>query len=100
MLEAIQKGANPNINATIRDRYFNSACTTPSTVFPIIMRLKNIHIRKIDNAGIRIYYEEMLTKLMGKINEFPHRLTLEEQGHFMLGYYHQVQKIYTKKEEQ
>ena len=100
VLEAIQKGANPNINATIRDRYFNSACTTPSTVFPIIMRLKNSHIRKIDNAGIRIYYEEMLTKLMGKINEFPHRLTLEEQGHFMLGYYHQVQKIYTKKEEQ
>ena len=32
---------------------FNSACTTPSTVFPIIMRLKNSHIRKIDNAGMR-----------------------------------------------
>ena len=41
----------------------------------------------------------MLTELMGKIEKFPRRLSLEEQGKFMLGYYHQVQKKYEKKEE-
>ncbi|MFR1831978.1 MAG: type I-C CRISPR-associated protein Cas8c/Csd1 [Lachnospiraceae bacterium] len=100
VLEEIQEKANPSINTTIRDRYFNSACTTPAAVFPIIIRLKNSHIRKFDKVGMRIYYENMLTELMGKLDVFPRRLTLEEQGQFMLGYYHQVQKRYTKKEEE
>ena len=40
-------------------------------------------------------YEISLEKMQG----FPSRLSLEEQGKFMLGYYHQVQKRYEKKEE-
>ena len=99
VLEDIQEKANPGINTTIRDRYFNSACTTPSVVFPVLLRLKNSHIRKIDNIGLKKKYEELLTELSGKLNEYPARLTLEEQGMFMLGYYHEVQKRYTKKED-
>ena len=99
VLEAVQEEANPGINATIKDRYFNSACATPGTIFPILMKLKNSHIRKINAPGKKIYYEKLLTELMGKIRDFPKRLTLEEQGRFMLGYYHQVQKRYEKKEE-
>ena len=63
------------------------------------MKLKNSHIRKINAPGKKIYFEKLLTELMGKIRDFPKRLTLEEQGRFMLGYYHQVQKRYEKKEE-
>lgn len=92
VLEDIQEKANPGINTTIRDRYFNSACTTPSVVFPVLLRLKNSHIRKIDNIGLKKKYEELLTELSGKLNEYPARLTLEEQGMFILGYYHEVQK--------
>lgn len=99
VLEAIQEDANPGINTTIRDRYFNSACTTPASVFPVLLRLKNSHIRKLDNIGLKVKYEKILTELMGKLNEYPARLTLEEQGMFMLGYYHEVQKRYTKKED-
>lgn len=104
VLEAIQEDANPGINATIKDRYFNSACATPAAVFPILLKLKNSHIRKIENK--EIYYERILTALQGKIEAkegqtaaYPRRLSLEEQGMFILGYYHQVQKRFEKKEE-
>ena len=107
VLEFIQREANPGINATIRDRYFNSACATPASVFPILIKLKNSHMKKIEreSAGTKVYYEKLLTELIGKIElsdnmqGFPSRLSLEEQGKFMLGYYHQVQKRYEKKEE-
>lgn len=104
VLEAIQQEANPGINATIRDRYFNSACATPASIFPILLKLKNSHIRKIENK--KIYFEKKLTELQGKIDvsedcvsAYPHRLSLEEQGMFILGYYHQVQKRFEKKED-
>ncbi len=105
VLEAIQEDANPGINATIKDRYFNSACAAPASVFPILLKLKNSHIRKLE-TGKRIFYEKILTGLQGMIevkNEqsaaFPRRLSLEEQGMFILGYYHQVQKRFEKKGE-
>lgn len=101
VLEAVQEEANRGLNTTIRDRYFNSACSTPEAIFPILMKLKTSHIRKIErqNMGKKISLEKQLTELMGKLEFFPKRLTLEEQGRFMLGYYHQVQKRYEKKEE-
>lgn len=105
VLEAIQEDANPGINATIKDRYFNSACAAPASVFPILLKLKNSHIRKLE-TGRRIFYEKMLTGLEGMIEvengqsaAFPRRLSLEEQGMFILGYYHQVQKRFEKKED-
>lgn len=101
VLEFIQKDTNPVIKATIRDRYFNSACATPASVFPILIKLMNSHIKKLerDNLGAKINYENQLTEIMGKLDEFPRRLTLEEQGKFDLGYYHQVQDKYTKRED-
>ena len=92
---------NPGIKATIRDRYFNSACATPATIFPVLIKLKNSHMKKLerDKGSAKIYYEKLLTELMGKLDEYPKRLLLEEQGKFILGYYHQVQKKYEKREE-
>mgnify|MGYP005765598725 FL=1 len=101
VLESIQMEANPGIKATIRDRYFNSACATPASIFPVLIKLKNSHMKKLerDKSSAKIYYEKLLTELMGKLDEYPKRLSLEEQGKFILGYYHQVQKKYEKKEE-
>lgn len=100
VLEAIQEDANPGINATIKDRYFNSACATPGVIFPVLFKLKNSHIRKLSD-GKRIYYEKMLTQLQGEIpvTGTPKTLSLEQQGQFILGYYHQTQKRFEKKEE-
>lgn len=101
VLESIQQDANPGISATIRDRYFNSACAAPASVFPVLMKLKNSHMKKIERerAGSKIYYEKLLTEILEKLKEFPARLSLEEQGKFILGYYHQMQKRYEKREE-
>ncbi len=101
ILESIQKDANPGIKSTIRDRYFNSACATPASIFPVLIKLKNSHMKKLerDRVGTKIYYEQLLTEIIGKLEEYPKRLSLEEQGKFILGYYHQMQKKYEKREE-
>lgn len=99
VLESIQKDANLGIKSTIRDRYFNSACATPASVFPILIKLKNSHMKKLERekGGAKVYYERLLTDLAGKLEEYPKRLALEEQGKFILGYYHQEQKKYEKR---
>lgn len=100
VLEAVQDAANPGINTTIKDRYFNSACATPAVIFPTLLKLAQKHLQKLDNR-ISIYYNQQLTALMGMIHEdFPARMTLPEQGAFEIGYYHQTQKRYEKKSKE
>lgn len=101
VLETIQKEASPTITTTIRDRYFNSACATPAVIFPVLIKLKNSHMKKLerDKGGAKVYYEKELTEIMGKLAAFPKRLSLEQQGQFALGYYHQQQEKYKKGED-
>ena len=100
VLEALQLKANPGINATIKDRYFNSACATPAVVFPALIRLAQNHLNKLD-GGVKVYYDKMITGLFNTMDEsYPVRLSLQDQGIFQIGYYHQKQKFFTKKEEQ
>ena len=97
--EAVQEKANPGINATIKDKYFNSAAATPAMIFPILDNLCQKHLRKLD-TGIRISFDRQIGQLksvMGESN--PVRLSLPEQGSFYLGYYHQKQFRFTKKED-
>ena len=99
VLEAIQSDANPGINATIRDKYFSSASATPGVVFPTLVNLAQKHLRKLDE-GKKIFYDKQLTELMSKLGEtYPNRMTLPQQGAFQLGYYHQTQYRFTKKED-
>lgn len=105
LLENIQQGANPGINTTIKERYFNSACATPASVFPILLKLANTHLSKLD-GGKAVYFKKKIGALMDKIMmpdegiPFPARLTLEEQGAFILGYYQETQARYKGKEEE
>ena len=97
--EALQESANPGINTTIKDKYFNSASATPATIFPILDNLSQKHLRKLD-TGLRITYDRQIGALKNILGESnPARLSLPEQGSFNLGYYHQKQFRYTKKEE-
>lgn len=99
VLEAIQSDANPGINATIRDKYFSSASATPGVVFPTLVNLAQKHLRKLDE-GKKIFYDKQLTELMSKLGEtYPNRMNLPQQGSFQLGYYHQTQYRFTKKED-
>ena len=99
VLEGLQQSANPGINTTIRDRYFNAACATPANVFPTLLKLAQNHLNKLD-GGLNVHYDKLLTSLCGRITEsLPKHLSLEDQGVFQLGYYHQKQAMYTKKED-
>jgi CRISPR-associated protein Csd1 len=100
VLEKIQQEANPGINATIRDKFYASASFTPSTVFGNLMRLKNHHLSKLENTGRRIWFEKLLGEILSAIPDFPAHLTLDDQGRFAIGYYHQVQDLWTKKLDQ
>ena len=97
VLEKAQQDANPGIKATIKDRYFTSACATPATVFPVLLRLSNHHISKSDYGYVSDNkIRDLLDKFDVDNNPFPSHLTLEEQGIFILGYYHQQKANYEK----
>lgn len=97
--EAVQEAANPGINATIKDKYFNSASATPAMIFPILDNLAQKHLRKLPVA-LNIYYDKQIGSLKNILGETnPARLSLPEQGSFNLGYYHQKEFRYAKKEE-
>lgn len=97
-LEKIQAEANPGINATIRDRFYGAASGTPVAVFSNLMRLKNHHLAKLENMGRRINFERLIAEIINAVEDFPAHLSLADQGRFAIGYYHQNQHFYTKKE--
>lgn len=95
VLEKIQEEANPGINATIRDRYYGAASSTPVAVFTTLLRLKNAHLKKLA-AGRVVWFEKLLGEVLGEITDFPKHLPLPDQGRFALGYYHQRQAFFAR----
>lgn len=97
VLEKLQQEANPGINTTIKDKYFTSACATPATVFPVLLRLSGHHSSKVQYGYT---YENKIRDILDKIDmdsePFPTHLSLDQQGVFILGYYHQYQSNYKK----
>lgn len=100
VLEKVQGEAIGDVNASIKDRYFTSACASPRTVFPTLLRLSQHHIAKAEYgyaSDRRI--QDILNLLDVEKNPIPSRLTLDEQGIFVLGYYHQRAAFFTKKND-
>lgn len=98
VLEKIQEEANPGLNATIRERYYGAASSTPVAVFTTLMRLKNHHLAKLVHPGRVRFFEQLLGDILGGVQDFPAHLNLPDQGRFAIGYYHQRQDLFTKKE--
>ena len=96
VLEKIQEEANPGLNATIRDRYYGAASSTPVIVFSTLLKLKNHHLSKLENPGRVVNLEKRLGEIMDGIDDFPGQLALEDQGRFAIGYYHQRQDFFKK----
>lgn len=97
ILEMIQKNAlGDGINATIKDKYFASACSNPSLVFPNLLKLAQHHLAKIDGN----YWDKKLGQCLSLLesDSLPKILDMENQGRFILGYYQQTQKNYEKRE--
>jgi CRISPR-associated protein Csd1 len=97
VLEKIQEEASPGLNATIRDRYYGAASSTPVSVFTTLLRLKNHHLGKL-NRGRAVQMEKLISEIMDGLADFPRQLALPDQGRFALGYYHQRQTFFAKSE--
>ncbi|MFO0651108.1 MAG: type I-C CRISPR-associated protein Cas8c/Csd1 [Polyangiales bacterium] len=91
-LEKLQQMA-VNPNATLRDRFYGAASSTPAVVFPRLLRLSMHHAARLDGG----WPESIKARLMARIDAFPRVLGLEEQGLFAIGYYHQQQDFFTKR---
>ena len=89
------------INSTIKDRFYGSASATPCTVLPQLLRLAQYHIHKVKrmNEGRDWGTEKMIEEIMQDIQRFPAHLSLDEQGLFAIGYYHQRKDFYTKSDK-
>jgi CRISPR-associated protein Csd1 len=98
VLEKTQEEASPGLNATIRDRYYGAASSTPVAVFTTLLRLKNHHIAKL-NKGRAVNLEKLIGEVIDGIGDFPAHMPLQEQGRFALGYYHQRQSFFAKTEQ-
>ena len=97
VLEKVQQEAIGDMNASIKDRYFTSACASPKTVFPQLLRLSQHHINKAKYGYVSDKNIEKIMNLLDiEKNPFPSHLTLDEQGIFVLGYYHQRAAFYVK----
>jgi CRISPR-associated protein Csd1 len=94
LLEMIQKDSvEEELNRTIKDSYFTAASTTPSLVFPRLCRLSQHHLAKLD-TGLRIHRERQFGEVINKLrNTFPRLLSLDDQGKFVIGYFHQRQDL-------
>jgi CRISPR-associated protein Csd1 len=95
-LERAQELANPNLNATIRDRFYGSASSTPVAAFPHLLKLKNYHIAKLENKGTAVNLEKLIGEIMNGLGSFPPHLSLADQGRFAIGYYHQRNSFFNK----
>ncbi|SDW00159.1 type I-C CRISPR-associated protein Cas8c/Csd1 [Nitrosomonas communis] len=106
VLEKIQEVAQPNINATIRDRFYGAASSTPVSVFSTLLKLKNHHVAKLDERGRKILYrafednkpDDYIAIIFNNVPDFPTHLNLQDQGRFAIGYYHQRQAFFAKSE--
>lgn len=99
VLDKIQEEANNQ--HSIRERYMNSASSTPAAVFSTILNLSNHHVENLKNEGRKIFFEKLKQEIISKIESdgFKAQLDLQDQGRFFIGYYHQRQDFFMKNED-
>ena len=100
ILEKLQQNAaSSKLNRTIKDAYFSSASSRPASIFPQILKLSNYHLAKLEDKN-KIFYNKLISSIMDDISgEFPKHLKLDDQGKFIIGYYHQNSDLYKSKKE-
>lgn len=98
-LEKTQEDALGKVNAGLRERFYSSASATPGAVFPRILRTYTHHLAKLE-GGRKINRERLIQAIHTPLDGYPNHLTLEEQGLFAIGYYHQRQDFFTSNKDE
>lgn len=103
LYELAQKRAIGDVNSSITDKYLNSVLATPRLVFATLGKLNQKHLSKTGD----VWLDKLNAHVMGKLSlgtdtdgafAFPKTFDMNEQGKFLLGYYHQKQELYRKKD--
>ncbi len=91
VLERAQRLAVPGIKATIVDRFYGTASSAPASVFGRLLRGAQPNLSKLERDMPGAYYnlQRQLEDVQHGLSSFPRTLTLQDQGLFALGYYHQ-----------
>ncbi|HYV26337.1 MAG TPA: type I-C CRISPR-associated protein Cas8c/Csd1 [Candidatus Eisenbacteria bacterium] len=92
--------------ATVAEKYFGTASTSPAYVFPYLVKLNRHHLQKISKsakyAGGERFLEEDIFSILARLGQteemrqkkippaFPRILDLQAQGRFALGFYQQM----------
>lgn len=99
VLEKAQSDALGNVNASLRDRYIGAASARPGLVFPQLLKTAQFHVSKSakQHPGYDVRFSRLVGEIVAGMPVFPPVLSLEDQGRFMLGYYHQNNALYQKK---
>jgi CRISPR-associated protein Csd1 len=95
VLEKAQQDAIPGANTTIKDRFYGLASATPRVVFPQLLRLAQHYVEKAEYGRVR---DRQIEDILCEIQEFPPHMGLDDQGMFAIGYYHQRQDFFPKRE--
>ena len=99
----LQEEAHPDIKATISDRYYGAASSSPGGIFPVLVKLHKHHLTKLEQDGRKVHFEKLIGEIMDKLsaeNPFPAILNMQDQGRFAVGFYHQRQAFFTKRAPQ
>lgn len=102
VLEKIQQDAHRGtLNTTIRDRFFGAASATPRSIFPRLLSLSQHHLAKLrkENEAYAVAADKRLQEVLDGVENIPAHLNMQEQARFALGYYHQRNALYKKKED-
>lgn len=97
-LDKCQQDALGSVNATLTDRYYGSASSTPAAVFPTLLRNHRHHLAKLrkEKAGWAVNHDRLVQEILDGLSLFPRTLNLEAQGLFALGFHHQRQSFFAK----
>jgi CRISPR-associated protein Csd1 len=101
-VDKVQQEALGSINATLVDRYYGAASSTPATIFPTLLRRFENHLGKLrrEKAGLAVNRDKLVQEILDSVQAFPTTMGLRDQGLFALGFYHQRQSFFAKKEEE
>lgn len=103
VIERMQQVALGDINASVVDRFFSGASATPQAVFPRLLKNLRHHARKAkdeaQSAGTAGWLEGQVDDIVAQLTAFPTHLDLEQQGLFVIGYHHQRNWLWMKKED-
>jgi len=93
VLERTEERAIKGVRLSIRDRYYSIASTTPSAIYPHLMKLNNYHTAMIERDGWTVTVHTLIDQIVSGLQDFPAHLNLEDQGRFAVGYYHQREAL-------